>query len=202
MPESLAILEIYEQIGIKELWLTPHVMEDIPNSTDVLRKLFRELDEAYMGTVKLRLASENMLDNLFAERLENNDVLPIGNEGNTLLIETSYFNPPIKFHHTIDTIRSKGYHPLLAHPERYNYIDSISDYRKLKDHGVKFQLNLMSLCGHYGSVVRDKAKRLLEDGMYDRVGSDLHGKEQLEIIRSMRLSRRITDRITGLFGQR
>ena len=31
MEETLEILEIWEQAGLKEVWLTPHIMEDIPN---------------------------------------------------------------------------------------------------------------------------------------------------------------------------
>ena len=55
----------------------------------------RELQATYSGPIKLHLASENMLDNLFEERLEKNDLLPLGESGDHLLVETSYFNPPM-----------------------------------------------------------------------------------------------------------
>lgn len=172
MNESLEMLDVYEMAGIKEVWLTPHVMEDVPNTTAMLRARFQDLEKAYSGKVRLHLASENMMDNLLLERLESRDVLPIGNDGRTLLVETSYFNAPIKLNQTIETIKSKGYFPLLAHPERYDYIDSISSYRKLREQGVRFQLNLMSLCGYYGPAVKDKAQKLLSEGMYECIGSD------------------------------
>ena len=41
-------------------------------------------------------------------------------------------------------IKSKGYVPVLAHPERYVYMDE-SDYRHLKEKNVLFQLNLSSI---------------------------------------------------------
>jgi hypothetical protein len=53
-------------------------MEDIPNTTDFLREQFEALKIACRGKVRLHLASENMLDYLFEERLEKNDLLPIG----------------------------------------------------------------------------------------------------------------------------
>ena len=53
----------------------------------------------------------------------------------------------------LEQIKSLGYHPLLAHPERYMYMDE-SEYRQLHQNGVKFQLNLASLAGGYGSVVK------------------------------------------------
>ena len=78
MEESLEILTKYDEWGVKEVWLTPHIMEDIPNTTDHLKERFKELQAAYKGNVLLRLASENMLDSLFEERLDKNDLLPIG----------------------------------------------------------------------------------------------------------------------------
>ena len=46
MEESLAILKRYEDAGIKRVWLTPHIMEDYPNTTDSLRARFKELQQA------------------------------------------------------------------------------------------------------------------------------------------------------------
>ena len=37
MEESLQILSFYEQLGVSEVWLTPHIMEDIPNTTEGLK---------------------------------------------------------------------------------------------------------------------------------------------------------------------
>ncbi len=193
MEESLSILARYEQAGIKEVWLTPHIMEDVPNTTSKLRQRFTELTETYHGSIMLHLAAENMLDNLFRERLEADDLLPIGEDGKTLLVETSYFNAPMKFRETIETIKSKGYFPLLAHPERYNYINSISEYRGINEQGVLFQLNLMSLGGYYGPAVQRKAEQLLAEGMYDRVGSDLHRSEHLDFMLDMRTTHDLSE---------
>lgn len=189
MDEALEILSRYEDAGINQVWLTPHIMEDVPNTTDRLRKRFGELKDAYPGNIALHLASENMIDNLFIERLNDGDLLPIGENGNTLLVETSYFSAPIRLFETLENIKAKGYYPLLAHPERYNYIDSFSTYQRLHDMGVKFQLNLMSFCGHYGPAVKEKAQRLLKEGMADRFGTDLHRPEHLDIIQKMKVDK-------------
>ena len=138
----------------------PHIMEDIPNTTAHLRDRFAELQAAYTGGVQLHLAAENMLDNLFEERLGKNDLLPLGENGDHLLVETSYFSPPMGLKNILLRIKSKGYHPVLAHPERYAYMDE-SDYRQLKDMGVKFQINLPSIAGMYGNRIKKKAMFLL-----------------------------------------
>lgn len=201
MDESLEILERYENAGIKKLWLTPHIMEDVPNGTSSLKKRFEELKQHYHGTVELHLAAENMIDNLFLQRLESDDLLPIGEDGKTLLVETSYFSAPFGFHDTLDTIKSKGFTPLLAHPERYNYINSPAEYIRLKDQGVKFQLNAMSIGGYYGPAVRDKAMELLKEGMYDRVGSDIHRVEHFDIMTRMKLSRETNSLLNRILQQ-
>ena len=65
MGDSLAVLSYYEELGIREVWLTPHIMEDVPNSPSVLRSRFEELSSAYSGKIVLHLGAENMLDALF-----------------------------------------------------------------------------------------------------------------------------------------
>lgn len=173
MEESLQILAEYERLGVKEVWLTPHIMEDIPNTTEKLRERFTELKAAYQGSVLLHLASENMLDNLFEERLEKNDLLSIGKAGKHLLVETSYFNPPMSLNNILLRIKAKGYYPVLAHPERYLYMNE-NDYLDLKSMGIEFQLNQFSLFGLYGKEVQKRAKILQKQGMYNYIGTDLH----------------------------
>lgn len=178
MSEALEILALYERLGIRAVWLTPHVMEDIPNTTAHLKERFEELQVAYKGSVQLHLAAEYMLDNLFRARLSADDLLPLGKKGDRLLVETSYYNPPTNQRGLLEKIRRKGFHPVLAHPERYAYMEK-NDYRELKDMNIKFQLNLLSLSGHYGKDARDKARWLSGKRMYDLAGTDLHSKTAL-----------------------
>jgi len=173
MEDSLAVLEAYEKLGIREVWLTPHIMEDMPNTPDELRARFQELQAAYHGSVILHLAAENMLDNLFSERIESGDLLPIGSKGNHLLVETSYYQAPMDLYGTLKRISEKGYQPILAHPERYIYMEE-KDYDYLSGMKVKMQMNLLSLAGGYGKTAQEKAQILLSKGYYSFFGSDLH----------------------------
>ena len=224
MDEALRILATYEALGIKHLWLTPHIMEDIPNTPQKLQARFEELKAVYTGDIQLHLAAEYMIDNHLRKLLQNchfepqgeislinnspscvrgasnavaegdPPLLPIGNNGKHLLVETSYFNPPIKFRETLKQIKSLGYHPLLAHPERYLYMDE-AEYRRLREEGVKFQLNLASLAGGYGKTVKKKAQWLLEYGFYSVAGSDLHCEDAIEYISSCILNKEALQRL-------
>lgn len=198
LDESLSILTQYERAGIRKVWLTPHIMEDMPNATEDLRKRFAELKEAYKGDIELHLAAENMLDNLFSERLADKDVLPIGDNGDTLLVETSYFNAPMGLEDTLGAIKSAGYFPLIAHPERYFYVSDMQTYGRWKDLGARLQLNLLSLGGHYGPVVRDIAFKLLTAGMYDYVGTDLHRTRQIDMLRKLKLPKKHFSQLSKL----
>lgn len=171
LEDSLAILAYQESLGVKEVWCTPHVMEDVPNSTSFLKARFEELAAAYKGNVKLHLAAEYMLDTVFEERLKSRDLLTM--EDSTVLVETSTLSPPVNLHEIFRQIQSAGYRPLLAHPERYRYLKE-SDYEKLRKLGIYFQLNLPSLVRFYGETAYNKAMWLMENGFYSEIGSDCH----------------------------
>ena len=195
--DSIAVLRRYEELGVKRVWLTPHVMEDIPNRPADLRQRFAELQSLYGGPIELRLAAENMLDNLFEARLESDDVLTIGDSADQLLVETSYFSSPVNFWEIIDRIQRRGYHVLLAHPERYRYMDNC-DYERLKEMQVRFQLNVPSLIGFYGKLAKKNAEWLLARGYYDTTGYDIHSPRALEFILKGEISRKQLKRLINL----
>lgn len=169
--ESLGILSFLESAGLRSLWLTPHTAEDMPNTTAALKARFSELKAAYGGQMELHLASEYMLDTLYEKHLAEKDLLTM--EDDMVLVETSTWNPPINMEELLRDTMSAGYRPLLAHPERYRYMEE-DDYSRLTDMGVKLQLNLPSLLGFYGDTARKKAVMLLKKGMYTFWGSDCH----------------------------
>ena len=127
----------------------------------------------------------------------NNKLLPLGSKGNHLLVETSYYNPPMRFRETLRQIKSLGYHPLLAHPERYMYMDN-DEYRELHNEGVRFQLNLPSLCGAYGNTVKKRALWLLKNGLYDAIGSDTHCEDAIEFITKCKLGKKEVEQVSTL----
>lgn len=169
--ESLQALFWQESQGITTQWLTPHIMEDMPNSTQELKNRFNKLKTYYTGNIKLNLAAEYMLDSLFRTRYQNNDLLPIA--GKYLLTETAFLNPVLGFDFMLYEICTGSYRPILAHPERYLYM-SEADYKKYKKRGVLYQLNLLSLTGLYGKSAYQKSHELLKKGMYDFIGTDIH----------------------------
>jgi len=170
LEDSLAVLDFLYTLGVKEVWCTPHIMEDVPNTTQFLKQRFDELHSSYDGDVIIHLAAEYMLDNLFQERLQSGDLLL---NGDMLLVEASAITPPYNMTGMLQDILKAGYRPVLAHPERYRYMDE-KQYETLHNMGVYFQMNLPSIIGFYGDTACSKTRWLLEKGMYQKVGSDCH----------------------------
>ena len=171
LEDSLAILRFLEEQGVSEVWFTPHVMEDVPNTTEGIRARFEELRAVYAGGLQLHLAAEYMIDTLFEVRLARRDLLEHGED--VVLVETSAIAPPINLWSVLDQMLKSGYRPLIAHPERYRYMGR-DDYQELRNMGCILQLNLPSIVGFYGETVRQRAEYLLDKGWYRMVGSDCH----------------------------
>lgn len=197
MEASLELLEIMEQAGVKEVWCTPHIMEDIPNKTDFLKMHFEKLKSLYKGNIELHLAAEYMIDSLFQERLENDDLLVHTN--NHVLVESSAVSAPYRFKEILKEIMHKGHYVLLAHPERYGFLQ-MKDYEELKSMKIKFQLNITSLLGLYGLGVKEKAEKLLAAGYYDAVGTDTHGVGRWKQMESQKISKKIIKQVSEIPG--
>lgn len=169
--DSLEVLKFQESLGVSEVWCTPHIMEDVPNTTEFLKARFEELKSMYTGPIKLHLAAEYMIDTIFESRLEAGDLLTM--EDDTLLMETSTIAPPYDLKGSLRDAMSKGYRPLFAHPERCRFLE-VADCDELVEMGVRLQLNIASLTGYYGQSCRAKAEILLNKGIYSAYGSDCH----------------------------
>ena len=187
--ESVKLIKRLSNYGIKNFVVTPHIMDGVWNNTpqNINQKLF-ELTN-YLKTqeiygIKIRAAAEYMIDANFEILLNKKELLTIKDK--YLLIELSYFNPPINLKEILFNIQIAGYQPILAHPERYTFYHSnYKEYVKLKELGCLFQLNLLSLSQHYGSKITKIAEQLLKDNLIDFTGTDTHNNHHLDALETI-----------------
>lgn len=171
LEEALQILKYLQEAGVSRMYLTPHIMADLnEKGASELTNRFRQFVRVCPDWIELRLAGEYMLDAGFAAQCKAG-LLTMARRH--VLVETSYWAAPPNLPDILYELSVDGYVPILAHPERYGYMAE-EDYRRLKENGYKFQLNLMSLAGVYGKQATYRACRLLEKGFYDFAGSDIH----------------------------
>lgn len=186
---TLALISKMRSYGIKNFITTPHVLGDVyPNTSDIIKEKLSEvrvaLEESGYNDININAAAEYMMDEKFSELLVNDDILTL--KDNFILVEMSYFNAPYNLYDILFEIQLKGYKPVLAHPERYNfYHKDFQNFYKLKKAGCLFQLNLLSLTEQYGRGVQSTAEKLIKEGLYDFVGTDTHHENHLRLLQKI-----------------
>lgn len=197
--KSLEALKILEQKGVAKMILTPHFMKEYAdNDREHIMARFEafKAEASKVSFIELRLAGEYMLDARFMEHFKQGFLTLDGD--NHVLCETSYLMYEPNTTEKIYEVMLEGVQPVLAHPERYEYA-SRENYVRWKDKHYKFQLNLLSLAGAYGSLAQAKAHWILEQGFYDYIGSDMHGLDNFHrFLPELRLKSKDIDRLLEL----
>ncbi|MES2618602.1 MAG: CpsB/CapC family capsule biosynthesis tyrosine phosphatase [Bacteroidota bacterium] len=176
--QSLEMARKFVDLGYKKTISTPHVMFPYyPNDATIVRGKLAELQKALVENdiaLETECAAEYYMDEVFLEKIRNKESLLTFN-GNHLLIETSFLNQPVFFSQLMFEVKTQGYLPVYAHPERYVYLQK--DYElieKIADDGLLFQINLLSLSGYYSPQAKKLAEWMIEHGYYHFLGTDAH----------------------------
>lgn len=175
--ETLKLTKTLQSFGITQFITTPHIIQHVwDNTSEQIKEkeasTVLELTNNQI-TIPFRAAAEYMLDDNFSKLFQSEPLLTL--KKNYVLVEMSYINAPIQLYAFLFDLQVAGYIPVLAHPERYLfYHHNFEEYAKLKKAGCLLQLNLLSVVGYYGNEITKIAEKLLQKGMYDFVGSDVH----------------------------
>lgn len=185
---SIASIKSLKELGFTRIITTPHVMAEVyPNTSETIKEGLEKLKVALKENeidIEIEVAAEYKMDENFNVLLENDDLLTFGDK--YLLVEFSFVAAPINLETTIFKLRTKGYRPILAHPERYLYLaDHLEKFEEFKALGCHLQLNLMSLVNQYGGAARETALKMLSKNMYDFFGTDLHRPEDVRILKKV-----------------
>lgn len=184
--EAGTIISRFQKLGYKKLITTPHVMSDFfRNSNETILNKLDEL-RGWLLTqqidIELNAAAEYYLDEELVKKIENNKpLLTFGNK--YLLFETNFMTEPMNLKEFIFLATTKGYKLVLAHPERYLYLQS--DFSKAEDllnRGILFQLNISSISGHYSKAAQTIAQKLIDKGWVHLLGSDCHNLQHMQLL--------------------
>ncbi len=179
MDEAIQLLKDMERLGIKELILTPHYIENSKYDCNNKSKeaLFRNIKKRAKEEnikIELYLGNEVFITPNLLELIEKGEIKTL-NESKYLLFELpmnqSYNNTFL----ILNTLTSHGYIPVLAHPERYQIFQKhpkeLLEYIRA---GVLLQGNFTSLFDKYGKKERKVLKLLLKNKWITFLGSDTH----------------------------
>ena len=175
--DSVALLKAMENMGYTHIVTTPHIMIDFyPNTRQTILSGLETLRQlAADNNIKLEInaAAEYYIDEYFEGLVDKEPLLTV--RDNEVLVEFSMMYEPPMLNNVLFKMQAAGYRPILAHPERYMSLHNHFDrFLEFKDRGCLLQLNLLSLTGYYGGNVMNVARRLLDKGLYDYCGTDMH----------------------------
>lgn len=179
--ESILLIEALKEIGFTHAITTPHIRPDhYPNTPEVILAQKKQLQLLLVEkkiNFKIEAAAEYYLDETLMSQMNGStSFLTFGR--NHLLFELNHLQEPFFLKDFIFKASIQGYKLVLAHPERYQYMDE-SRLEDLRDRGVLFQINTLSLGGMYGKPIQRIAERLIDRQWIDWIGTDCHHVENL-----------------------
>ncbi|MCK4552272.1 MAG: hypothetical protein KAU02_05080 [Tenericutes bacterium] len=175
---SIDIIKSEINQGVTDIFVTPHYISHrgYMSSFEKNMPVFQELNEEVKRqglNVKLYLGTEIYYNQKTLKDLADNLVKPLG-DSKYLLVEFSLYKETEDIPEAINNLTAKGYIPVIAHPERYPYLDNINAYKYLKRMGAKIQINASSIIGDYGRKIRKFVFSLISSDLVDFVASDVH----------------------------
>ncbi len=167
-----------EQNGITHICCTPHYLE--PQYTSNWKENEKKLEELKKRLkeegidIELRLGNEIFVTENTLEDLKNEKSIKL-NESKYVLVEFPMVNELKCSTKIIDSLIEKGLKVIIAHPERYKYVQNNPDYIiPYLEKGVIFQSNVGSIIGMYGEDARICINTLLKREMVQVLATDAH----------------------------
>ncbi|MBA3394113.1 MAG: hypothetical protein H0T89_15810 [Deltaproteobacteria bacterium] len=172
---SLAMLDALASLGVSEQCVTPHqkASQYLPAWADV-ETAFAEVSKLRNPRhPTLRLAAENMWDDVFYQRAIDGTI-PHYTGTSAFLVEIPRQLMPPGMLDRLFQFGRAGKVPVLAHPERYHQLwDDDALARSLR-RVCAFQIDLGAIAGFHGKRETKAARHLLELGLAACVATDAH----------------------------
>lgn len=180
LEQSIAMVNEAKKVGFTKIISTSHYMENYYecNERD-RRQLLKKVQENVQG-IELILGNEIYITNNIIELLQNGQASSINGTKYVLFEFPLITTRPMNDKEVIYRLVENGYIPIIAHPERYPFIQENPDYLyELEEMGALFQANYGSIIGMYGLKAKKTLKILLKNNLVSFFGSDAHRPEQV-----------------------
>lgn len=176
-----------QELGYKGIFATSHYIihdNELINKDFVYNvKKLNELFEIENINVKVYNGNEIFFTNDIIDLVKENKVCTLGNS-KYVLVELPLFNNivPINVYDEFNKLQDEGYIPILAHPERYDFVTKdVNNLIPLIESGVLIQSNIGSINGKYGNNAKKNIKKMLKLNMVHFLATDSHNTSVYEI---------------------
>lgn len=176
--ETFNLINEAKQAGFDGIILTSHYIEnyyetDVPER-DVWVKAISDNLKAKGIETNLYLGNEIYMSSNMMKLLIDGKASTINNSS-YVLFEMPLNVEPMNLYDVIYSLQENKLIPILAHPERYNFIQKEPELvYDLIDKGVLMQANYGSILGQYGEKAQIIVKKFLEANMIHFLGTDVH----------------------------
>ena len=184
--ETVEMLRYAYDRGTRAMVATPHMFATFGNTEPLpvydayvgmvkrLQRMGTGSENGFIREMSIYLGSENFVSPEFLEALKSRDVLTL-NGSRYLMIEFPPYLPFETAEQAVDKVLETGLIPVLAHVERYGFVDShIGRLAILKNKGCVVQVNAEAIVDLKGRGVAKSIRPLFEGQIVDIVASDGH----------------------------
>lgn len=184
LEESITILKKMNDIGFTHIVATPHYITGshfICNNYEKHKRLEQIKKSIAEKNIPLHLylGNEIFIDGNLLSLVRKNEITSL-NGSHYLLVELPVLQPLNDMMDLLFYLRSKDYIPIIAHPERYLYLQEnhnlIEEFLKM---GCLFQGNFSNILGKYGEHAKKLFLHMLKNNQYQFLASDVHHKEDV-----------------------
>lgn len=178
MEETLAVIEDAVRQGIRRMIVTPHFHPGryMANAGLVMERLRQVKEECIKNRIPITLypGQECYYFSGLVDELKKGNALTMAGS-RYVLVE---FEPDCLYSYLqrgLRELQNGGYHPILAHFERYAALKKREQIYDLREQGIMMQMNFDSLRRKDTLLYKNPWRKLVKEGMVDFLGSDCHG---------------------------
>ena len=176
--EMYAMLDMAYADGTRAMCLTPHfspyLFGDTAKKSEKSFRVLQEYAAKKYPDMYLYLGHELGYYSSCMQALDEGLCRPLGNS-RYLLVDFPETVNFFEIQQAMGNLQRTGYHPVLAHTERYRclfrHMDWVRDF--VADGGI-VQINASSAVGAWGTMAKLQWKRLVKEGLAHIVASDGH----------------------------
>lgn len=159
MEQSIQILKEAKEAGFSKVISTSHYMEEYFECDEAKRRELLDNLQKNIDGIDLYLGSEIYITNNIVDLIKENSASSINDTKYVLFEFPLAETKPMNDKEVIYRLIENGYVPIIAHPERYPFIQKDPNYLfELSDMGALFQANYGSIIDMYGSKAKDFKK--------------------------------------------
>lgn len=178
LEESIAMLNIAYEQGIRTMYATPHYNSGKEKyDKQFLVNQYEMLREAAAKTgsdgIEIILGNEIYYGHSTISLLDRQEIFTMGNS-RYVLVEFNYGIGYNEMYKALQNLVNAGYRPILAHIERYYCLyRNMTEIRQLRELGVALQVNADSVMARMSSEA-SFCRKLIKGGYIQFLGSDCH----------------------------